>query len=151
MSPRKLHAALAAALPPAAQEILAASAGRIDAADAFIACAERLTAAQARSRARNAARWGHGWSHRHHFTDLIDDAAADQAGDPLAWVLAHEAVAERLAAPGAAQDLYKASLREADTAELAAAAGLTRRRMQQIRAEALRRAARQSDLFGGDE
>ncbi|MGE0107962.1 MAG: hypothetical protein AB7S53_13430 [Thiomonas sp.] len=149
MTPR---AALLAALPPAAQAL--ASAARLDAADAYIAHACGLTAAQAASRARNAARsLGQSWPDR---VPVYDVETIDFSGifdaDPMAILLAIEAAEAAIAAPGAAQRLSAAAVTEVDTDALARRDGITRRRAQQIKKATLAEVeSGQLDLFGADD
>ena len=146
------RATLIQVLPPGAQALAAAA--RLDAADALIGFHDGLTPAQAASRARNARRGlGQSWPDR---AALCDTEAIDFSGvfgdDPLQILLAREAAESALSARDAAKRLRLADLTDADTAKLADAFRLTKRRAQQIKAEALAAVeAGQLDLFCGDE
>ena len=134
-----LAARLAAALPPEAQQLHRDARGWLDAADAFIAAVEGLTAAQACSRARNVERWGNHWPDRPAFADPTTTSTAD---DPLAVIEAAEAVAAALRAADAQPRLARAEADEIDTQQLARQLRVTRRRAQQLRSEAIELARR---------
>jgi hypothetical protein len=134
------RASLFAALPPAAQSMCDFE--YIDAADAFLAWADGLNEAQARSRARNAARAG-GWS----WPDRVDFCSVALAeskhssglygADPALLIEAIEAASAALACPKAKADLHRADLRNMDTRQASDMFRLTQRRVQQLKAQRL--------------
>lgn len=139
---------LVAALPENARAIYFESRGWLDAADAFIAAADGLTPARARSRARNAARnLGASWPDRYEYHSIDDRevrSVADRSffgSDPGLIFEARQSAELALAARDAARRLAEADLGELDTADLAARRGITRRRAQQIRRAAILAAA----------
>lgn len=147
-----LDAAMAAALPAAAQQLLRAAGGHLDAAAAFIASAGGLSVSLACSRERNGRRWGPHWPDRPVFSDL-PTATSTTAADPLAILEAVEAGAAALCADDAAARLAAADTAELDTAELARQLRVTLRRAQQLKKEKMEAARRgQAGLdFGGEK
>lgn len=135
------RAALLDSLPPAARAMCDFK--YIDAADAFLAWADGLTPAQARSRARNAARAGGNWS----WPDRVDFYSIDSAettqtcclhgADPFDLIAARQAAESALAAPQAQAELHRDDLQNLDTRRTADVFRLTRRRAQQLKAQRL--------------
>lgn len=149
-------ARLVAALPPAASQYLSKY---IDPGDAYIAACEGLFTKQARSRARNARRsMGSSWPDRLPAGVLIDPEEWHEiqhshgfhALDPLEILLAAEAAAEALAAPGAAGRLTQADIHETDTSAMSDVFKITQRRAQQIKAQREVQAGAQMVLFCDD-
>lgn len=131
---------LVSALPENARAIYFEARGWLDPADAFIAAADGLTPAQARSRARNGARnLGASWPDRYEYHSIDEPEVrfvADRSffgSDPALICQARQSAELALAARDAARRLAEADLDEQDTAALAARRGITRRRAQQIR------------------
>lgn len=145
------RAALLDALPPAARAMCDFE--YIDAADAFLAWADGLTPAQARSRARNAARAGGNWS----WPDRVDFYSLDCAettqssglhgADPLDLIAARQAAESALAGPQTQAELHRDDLQNMDTRRAADVFRLTQRRMQQIKKNSLNQAEIQGVLF----
>lgn len=125
----------------------------IDAADAFLAWADGLTPAQARSRARNAARAGGNWS----WPDRVDFYSLDRiettqssglhGADPLDLIAARQAAESALAEPETQAAMHRDDLQNLDTRRAADVLKITQRRVQQLRRERLRFLARQGVLL----
>lgn len=157
------RAAMMEVLSPAAREMVDGK--YIDEAEAWLAEHDGIEYEKACQRARNAERsLGSSWPDTLPDSARIDPEAplntqpsqSLYALDPLEMLIAVEAVAEAIDAARADKTrarLIAASLREADTRQIAEAFGLTKRRAQQLKKKQIADAidSQQFALFEGGE